>query len=47
MSKTIISTPRAPAAQEAFAQGIRVAEARGDKQAAKEMSVFRKRLLRP
>lgn len=30
----------------AFERGIEVAEARGDKQAAKEMSVFRKRLLK-
>ena len=32
------------AAQEAYAQGIVVAEARGDKQAAKEMTVFARRL---
>lgn len=31
-------------AADAFARGIEVAEARGDKQAAKEMRVFRKRL---
>jgi uncharacterized protein HemY len=34
------------AAISAFEQGIQVAEARGDKQAAKEMQVFLKRLLK-
>ena len=47
LGKALAENGDAPAAQEAFAQGIRVAEARGDKQAAKEMSVFRKRLSRP
>ena len=46
LGKALAEDGDLPAAQEVFAQGIRVAEARGDKQAAKEMAVFSKRLAR-
>ncbi len=46
LGKALTETGEIRAALEAYAQGIRVAEARGDLQAAKEMSVFSKRLLK-
>ena len=44
LGRALNETGDTPAALAAYQQGIRVAEARGDKQAAKEMSVFVKRI---
>lgn len=44
LGKALSATGDIPAALEAFANGIRVAEIKGDIQAAKEMGVFVKRL---
>ena len=44
LGKALAASGDAPAAQAAFAQGIAVADARGDVQAAKEMRVFLRRL---
>lgn len=42
--KALVETGDTDAAREAYARGIEVAETQGDKQAAKEMRVFLKRL---
>lgn len=42
--RALVAAGRAPEAERAFEEGIRVAEARGDMQAVKEMRVFLKRL---
>jgi len=42
--KTLVGLDRQQEAVTAYEQGIRVAEQKGDKQAAKEMTVFLKRL---
>lgn len=42
--KALAADEQGAAAKDAFEQGIRVAAARGDKQAAKEMRVFLKRV---
>ena len=47
LGKALAETGRRNEALEAYAIGIAVAEARGDKQAAKEMQVFMKRLETP
>lgn len=44
--KALAEDGRADEARAAFDKGIDIAEERGDKQAAKEMTVFRKRLKR-
>ncbi len=44
LGKALAESGELPAALAAFEQGIRVAEERGDIQAAKEMSVFARRL---
>ena len=44
LGKALAETGHTAEAQEAYRSGIAVAEARGDKQAAKEMAVFLKRL---
>ena len=44
LGKALAESGDAEAALEAYERGIAVAEARGDKQAAKEMSVFARRL---
>jgi Tfp pilus assembly protein PilF len=44
LGKALVETGDKAGAQEAYRSGIAVAEARGDKQAAKEMAVFLKRL---
>jgi len=44
LGRALADTNRAAEALEAFRAGIAVAERRGDKQAAKEMSVFARRL---
>ncbi len=44
LGKTLAQTGQPADALEAYRQGIRVAEARGDLQAAKEMKVFARRL---
>ena len=44
LGKTLMQLGREAEALETYRQGIKVAEARGDKQAAKEMTVFAKRL---
>ncbi len=44
LGKALAESGEIDAAQDAFANGIRVAEEKGDKQAAKEMAVFAKRL---
>jgi Flp pilus assembly protein TadD len=44
LGKALAATGEAEAAREAYTKGIAAAEAKGDKQAAKEMMVFRKRL---
>jgi predicted Zn-dependent protease len=46
LGRALTSGGRVPEALEAYARGIAVAEARGDRQAANEMRVFRKRLER-
>ena len=47
LGKALAENGEVEAALAAFAQGIAVAEARGDVQAAKEMSVFARRLRKP
>ncbi|HTO47773.1 MAG TPA: tetratricopeptide repeat protein [Burkholderiales bacterium] len=44
LGKALAGSGEAEAALEAYERGIAVAEARGDKQAAKEMAVFARRL---
>lgn len=44
LGKALLAGGREDEAAEAWAHGIEAAEARGDKQAAKEMSVFARRL---
>jgi predicted Zn-dependent protease len=44
LGRALAESGDAPAALAAYREGITVAEARGDKQAAKEMTVFAKRL---
>jgi predicted Zn-dependent protease len=44
LGKALVETGDAGGAHEAYTQGIAAAEAKGDKQAVKEMMVFRKRL---
>jgi Tfp pilus assembly protein PilF len=44
LGKTLADLGREAEALETYKQGIKVAEARGDKQAAKEMTVFARRL---
>jgi predicted Zn-dependent protease len=44
LGKALAETGAAPEAAEAYRSGIAAAERRGDKQAAKEMSVFLRRL---
>jgi predicted Zn-dependent protease len=44
LGKALAAAGEAEAAREAYTHGIAAAEAKGDKQAAKEMTVFRKRL---
>ncbi len=46
LGKALASARRQPEAMQAYEQGIRVAEDKGDVQAAKEMRVFLKRLQR-
>ena len=46
LGKALAENGEIDAALEAYAQGIRVAEARGDLQAAKEMGVFSRRLIK-
>jgi predicted Zn-dependent protease len=46
LGRALTSGERATEAMEAYARGIEVAEGRGDRQAANEMRVFRKRLER-
>jgi predicted Zn-dependent protease len=45
LGRAQLEAGKADAAREAWQRGIEVAEARGDKQAAKEMQVFLKRLV--
>lgn len=45
--KALAACGKGDAARAAFDEGIRVAEARGDVQAVKEMTVFRRRLDKP
>ena len=47
LGKALAATGETIAAANAYAKGISAAEAKGDKQAAKEMSVFLNRLQRP
>ena len=44
LGKALVDSGHVAEALEAYRQGIAVAEARGDKQAAKEMTVFARRL---
>jgi predicted Zn-dependent protease len=44
LGKALAETGRLPEALSAYNQGVEVAEKRGDKQAAKEMTVFAKRI---
>jgi len=44
LGKALLAADQADAAKATYREGIAVAEARGDKQAAKEMTVFLKRL---
>jgi predicted Zn-dependent protease len=46
LGKALAQNGETDAALEAYAQGIQVAQAKGDLQAAKEMGVFSRRLLR-
>lgn len=46
LGRALADAGQTDAAIEAYDRGIEVAEARGDKQAAKEMAVFRRRLTR-
>ncbi|MBI3716134.1 MAG: tetratricopeptide repeat protein [Betaproteobacteria bacterium] len=47
LGKALAGLERKDEAKRAYEQGIAAAEAKGDKQAAKEMAVFLKRLSRP
>jgi len=47
LAKALAESGDLAAARAAYAEGIRVAEARGDLQAAKEMAVFARRLGKP
>lgn len=47
LGESLAATSDMAAAIRAYTDGIRAAEAKGDKQAAKEMAVFLKRLQRP
>lgn len=47
LGESLAATDDTTAAMRAYTDGIRAAEAKGDKQAAKEMAVFLKRLQRP
>ncbi len=47
LGKALESAGRNPEAREAYLRGVAVAEAKGDRQAAKEMAVFARRLERP
>lgn len=47
LGESLAATGDAAAAIQVYTDGIRAAEAKGDKQAAKEMAVFLKRLQRP
>lgn len=47
LGKALAESGQAEAALAAYAQGIEVAEAKGDVQAAKEMRIFSKRLSKP
>lgn len=47
LGKALTETGEHDAAASAYAQGIRVAQAHGDIQAAKEMTVFARRLRKP
>lgn len=44
LGKALMESGDIPAARAAYADGIRIAEAKGDLQAAKEMTVFARRL---
>jgi Flp pilus assembly protein TadD len=44
LGKALVDTGQSAAALQAYRQGIAVAESRGDKQVAKEMTVFARRL---
>ena len=44
LGKALAEDDQGEAARQVYTEGIRVAEARGDKQAAKEMTVFLRRL---
>jgi predicted Zn-dependent protease len=44
LGKALAESGDIPAARAAYAEGIRIAEAKGDLQAAKEMAVFARRL---
>ena len=44
--RTLVELGKTAAAKEAFEQGIQIAEKKGDKQAAKEMGVFLKRIVK-
>ena len=44
LGKSLVESGRLPEALQAYNQGIAVADKRGDKQAAKEMMVFAKRI---
>lgn len=47
LGKALESAGRAQEAREAYLRGVSVAEAKGDRQAAKEMAVFARRLEHP
>ena len=47
LGQSLAASGAADAARHAYTEGMRAAEAKGDKQAAKEMAVFLKRLQRP
>jgi Flp pilus assembly protein TadD len=47
LGKALVDAGKPEEAAEAYRQGIAVAEEKGDKQAAKEMSVFLRRLEKP
>ena len=47
LGRALVDTGEKDAAREAYRQGIDAAESKGDKQAAKEMAVFLRRLDKP
>lgn len=47
LGQSLAASGEVDAARHAYTEGMRAAEAKGDKQAAKEMAVFLKRLQRP